>query len=205
MADVVMDLHSGGRSLRFHPMTTMTEDEFRGSGSGPRRARMFDAMLAWNADFHLTTGSVGSGPGLLAAEAERQGKVVITSELGSGAPTKATLHVAERGLRNALRRLGLLPGLVESRSSLGLTETVQLRATSVDCYALAPMSGLFEPTVEPGERVMAGQQLGRLHDHEHANRAPEPVAAGLAGVVAAVRNMPSTRQGDVVAVVGEVR
>jgi N2-acetyl-L-2,4-diaminobutanoate deacetylase len=199
-ADIVVDLHSGGRSIRFHPMTTMTD----GPMDEPRRERMLGAMLAWGADFHLVAGVVGSGPGLLPAEAERQGKVVLTSELGGGgSATTGTLRVAEDGLRNALRHLGVLDGEVVSRASRGLPETVVLRGTNLDGYVFAPASGLFEPAVEPPEQVIAGQLLGRLHWHEHPNRPPEDIVTPIDGVVAAVRVMPSTRAGDVLAVVTE--
>jgi len=200
LADIVIDLHSGGRSSRFHPMTTMTDgpDE-------PRRARMLEAMLAWGADYHYTAGAVGAGPGLLPAEAERQGKVVLTSELGGvGEATTATLSVAEEGLRNALRQLGVLEGAVRSRASQGLPETVLLRATDASNYAIAPSSGLFELKVAPPERVEAGQTLGRVHSYEHPGREPETIVAGTSGVVAAVRSMPGVRQGDVLVVVADV-
>lgn len=198
--DVVVDIHSGGRSLLFHPMTTMTEDD----SEGERRRRMIDAMLSWNADYHMSYAGVG-GTGLLPAEAERQGKLVVTTEMGGGGFfTRAVLDVAERGLRNVLRHLGILEGEVETRASLGLPETVILRSTGPENYALAPASGLFETCVHPGDAVVAGQVVGRLHFPERPDWRAEPLTTEIDGIVAAIRAMPATRQGDVVATVAEV-
>jgi predicted deacylase len=200
LADTVFDLHSGGRSLRFHAMTTMIEVP----DDDARRRRMLDAMLAWNLDFHMTY-AAAPGSGLLPAEADRQGKVVITTELGGGGQlTKATLGLAERGLRNVLRHLGHLDGEVESRASMGLRETVQLSGTSPDSHVVAPSSGVLELLVDPAEPVVEGQTVARVHPPEHLEREPDPVINQVTGVVAAVRALPSTRQGDVVAAIAEV-
>ena len=70
-------------------------------------------MLAWNSDYHYLYVDI-AGHGLLPVEAERQGKVVITTELGGGGVVTAAVHrLAERGLANVLRHAGILEGEVE--------------------------------------------------------------------------------------------
>ena len=78
MADVVMDLHSGGRGTRFVPMAHM-----RLVADRAQRRAMLEAMLAFNTDLHMLYSDV-TGVGLLVAEAERQGKLVVSTELGGG-------------------------------------------------------------------------------------------------------------------------
>ena len=199
--DIVVDVHSGGRSLLFHPMTTMTRS---GTEAPERRRRMIDAMLAWNADFHMTYDGAGQ-TGLLPGEAERQGKLVLTTEMGGGGFFTADLIAdVKRGLRNMLRHLGVLAGAVETRASLGLPETVFLRSSSAGGDVLSPGSGIYETTVHPGEHVTAGRPVGRLYDLEHPDRPAEEIPSPVDGVVAAVRAMPATRPGDVLATVAEV-
>ena len=72
-------------------------------------------MLAWNTDFHFLYVDV-AGHGLLPVEAERQGKVVVTTELGGGGVVTADVHeLAWSGLENVLRQAGILEGEVETR------------------------------------------------------------------------------------------
>ena len=44
---------------------------------------MLEGMLAWGSDYHFLYIDV-NGSGLLPVEAEQQGKIVITTELGGG-------------------------------------------------------------------------------------------------------------------------
>lgn len=198
LADVVFDMHSGGRSLRFVPMA-----HARLVADRAQRRRMLEAMFAFNTDLHMLYSDV-TGVGLLVAEAERQGKVVVSTELGGGGiVTRQSIDVGRRGLANCLRHLGVIAGEVETRASLGLPPAILASALEEHSYARAPISGLCEPVVEPGDRVRAGDRVARLYRPEEPHRAPEAILAGVGGVVCAVRPLAVTRQGDCVAVVGE--
>lgn len=197
VSDVVVDLHAGGRSLVCLPWSEMhlVEDP-------AQRGKMVDGMLAWNLDWHFVYIDV-AGQGLLVGEAERQGKVVISTELGGGDFVSRELHDrAQRGLRNALRTVGALEGEPVDRAGLGLPPSTILRATDRADYVLAPSPGLFEPLVDLGATVQAGQPLGRLHDPRRPDRDPEHVAADGAGIVCAIRALAATDQGDCVVVIG---
>jgi predicted deacylase len=196
-ADVVVDLHSGGRSGLCPPWSEMhlVDDP-------AQRRAMLEAMLAWNTDVHFVYVDV-AGSGLLVGEAERQGKLVVSTELGGGGHVTAAVHrVAARGLRNVLRHAGLLAGEVETRASLGLEPARILRATEADDYVFAPEAGLWETFVDPGERVEPGQPVGRLWFVERPERPPETVTAPTGGVVCVVRAIATTGQGDNLVVVG---
>src|SRR4051812_41292800 len=196
-ADVVVDMHSAGKNgmcPAWSEMHLVDDPE--------QRRRMVDGMLAWTADVSVVYIDI-AGSGLLVGEAERQGKVVVSTELGSGAHVTAAVHrVAGRGLRNVLRHFGVLAGAVETRASLGLPETLILRATDEADYLLAPESGHFETFVDLGDRVERGQPVGRIHFLERLDREPETVHARTPGIVCALRAVALTEQGDNVAVVG---
>ena len=198
LADAVCDIHSGGRSLLCLPWSEIHLVDDRA-----QRAAMLEAMLAWNTDYHFVYINI-AGAGLLVDEVERQGKVVVGTELGGGGHVTARIHrLAAQGLANFLRHAGVLSGPVETRASLGLGDPVILKAVETDDYLLAAESGLFETLVELGESVTAGQTVGRIHFLERPDRTPVDVAAKTSGVVCAIRAVATTGQGDCVVVIGQ--
>lgn len=199
MSDVILDIHSGGRTLMFLPWS-----EIHYVSDAAQRRAMVEAMLAWNTDYHCVYIDI-AGTGLLVGEAERQRKIVVGTELGGGGHVTAQVHrLARDGLGNVLRHFGVLAGEAQTRAELGLPPATILRATERDNYLLAPESGLFEILVCLGERVEKGQAVGRIHFLERPDRPPESILARNAGIVCAMRAIAPTRVGDCVVVVGEV-
>jgi predicted deacylase len=196
LVDVVVDIHSGGRTGLCLPWS-----EMHWVDDAAQRRSMADAMLAWNTDWCCVYIDV-AGTGLLVGEAERQGKLVVSTELGGGGHVTAAIHrLARSGLANVLRHVGVLDGEVETRESLGLASQTLLMATESDNYLLAPVSGLFETLVDLGARVSAGDVVGRIHSLERPELEPEPVVARTDGIVCVVRAIATTDQGDNVVVV----
>jgi predicted deacylase len=193
-ADVVVDMHSGGRSGLCPPWS-----EMHWVDDAAQRRAMAEAMLAWGTDYHFVYIDI-AGSGLLVGEAERQGKVVVSTELGGGGHVTAATHrISQSGLANVLRHVGVLPGEVTVRE----TPPTIVDATSVDNYLLAPESGLWETFVDLGDRVEPGQQVGQIHFLERPDREPAPVHAITGGVVVVVRAIATTAQGDNVVVIGK--
>ena len=198
LSDVVIDMHSGGSSSWYVPVSHMHVVD-----DPAQRRAMLEAMQAWNTDFHYLYIDI-AGTGLLAVEAERQGKLVVATELGGGGHVPAAVHrIAQRGLANVLRHLGVLVGEVETRASLGLPEAIILDARNPANYLMAPESGLWETLVDPGDPVEAGQPVGAIHFLERLDRRPELVTAPLDGIVVKIRAMSVTEQGDNVIGLGQ--
>ena len=198
LADLVCDLHSGGRSMRMLPWS-----EIHLVADRDQRNRMIDAMLAWNTDYHFAYIDV-AGSGLLVGEAERQGKTTVGTELGGGgAATVAVQRLADAGLRNMLRQSGVLAGAPRTRAELGKPAATILKALDARDYLWAPESGLFEPAVELGDQVAVGAIVGWLHALERPEAPAAAITAPLAGTVCALRAIAGTRQGDGVAVLGQ--
>ena len=86
LADVVIDMHSGGRSAWFLPCSHMHVVD-----DPAQRRAMLEGMEAWCSDWHFLYIDV-NGHGLLPVEAENQGKLVITTELGGGGRVPAPVH-----------------------------------------------------------------------------------------------------------------
>jgi N-alpha-acetyl-L-2,4-diaminobutyrate deacetylase len=197
IADVVVDMHSGGRSGLCPPWS-----EMHWVDDAEQRRQMVNGMLAWNTDVHFVYVDI-AGTGLLVGEAERQGKIVVSTELGGGGHVTAATHrIAASGLANVLRHFGVLTGEAHSRESLGLDPPVIVRATEAENYLLAPDSGLWETLVDVGQHVEPGELVGRIHFIDRPDREPSPVHAANGGFVCVVRAIATTEQGDNVVVVG---
>ena len=193
-ADVVIDMHSGGRTAWFLPCSHMHVVE-----DADQRRAMLAGMQAWNSDYHFLYIDV-NGSGLLPVEAEDQGKLVITTELGGGGRVPAPIHeLAWSGLTNVLRHLGVLEGEVVKRE----TPAVILDGRDTTNYVIAEEDGIFEGVLEPGDAVKAGDPVGRLWFPDRIDRAPTVLRAPLDGVVAVVRAIPVTEAGDNVFVTGQ--
>jgi len=198
LSDVVIDIHSGGRSMEFVPCSTMHLLADRA-----QRRKMLDAMLAWNSDFCFLYADI-AGTGLLPVEAENQGKIVVTTEMGGGECVPADVHrITQSGLRNVLIHLGALKGREQTRAKLGQPPAILTQALHREDYLLAPESGIFEICLDLGTQVKRGQTVGFIHHLERPDRAPEPLVAQSAGYLITIRAPCLTQQGDCVAVIAQ--
>jgi predicted deacylase len=197
MADVVIDMHSGGRSAWFLPCSHMhvVDDPIQ------RRA-MLEGMEAWCSDWHYLYIDV-NGNGLLPVEAENQGKLVITTELGGGGRVPAAVHrLAWSGLNNVLRHVGVLEGEAHTRASLGLAPAVIIDGRDPRNIVVSPEDGMWEAMLEPGDPVREGEPVGRLWFIDRPDRPPELLHSPCDGYVVVTKAIPVTEQGDSVFVVG---
>lgn len=197
-ADVVYDLHSGGRTTHYWPMSHMrrVEDPVQGRA-------MLEAMKAWNSDFHMLYINV-AGTGLLPDTAADMGKLVVTTELGGGGYIPpATNRFAIEGLRNSLRQVGVLAGDVVDRAALGKPPARILSSLEPSNYVFAPQSGLVELMVSPGDAVDKTHLLARMHSIEEPWARATEIRAPNAGYVCATRAITVTTQGDMIAVLGQ--
>lgn len=197
LADIVVDIHSGGRTgmcLAWSEMHPVADPD--------QRRRMVGGMLAWNTDWHVIYIDI-AGTGLLVGEAERQGKTVVSTELGGGGSVSREIHdIGQSGLHNVLRHFGVLDGEVQTRESLGKPPATILKATDLADYPLAPETGMFETLVHLGQEVHEGQTLGLIHFLERPDRDPVEIDAASSGVICSVRAISATQQGDNVFVIG---
>ena len=194
LSDVVIDLHTGGRSMDFYPCAHMHLVEDR-----EQRRQMVAATLAYNTDFAFLYADI-AGTGLLPVEAENQGKIVVTTEMGGAEPVTAAVHrLCQSGLRNVLVHLGVLRGKKKTRQDLGLPPTRWVQSLDREDYRFAPESGIFESMVDLGAEVSANQVVGQIHFLERPDREPAAIIAPSAGVLLAARAPSLVNQGDCVA------
>jgi N-alpha-acetyl-L-2,4-diaminobutyrate deacetylase len=194
MSDVVIDMHSGGRTAWFIPCSHMHVVD-----DPAQRKAMLEGMQAWNSDYHFLYIDV-NGNGLLPVEAEDQGKVVITTELGGGGRVPAPVHeLAWSGLTNVLRHVGVLEGEVVRRD----TPAVILDGRDQRNYVIVDEDGIFEGLLEPGAAVQAGDPVARLWFPDRLDREPTTLRAPLDGVLACIRSIPASEAGDAAFTLGQ--
>jgi N-alpha-acetyl-L-2,4-diaminobutyrate deacetylase len=192
-ADLVADIHSGGRTLEFVPFAAchLLPDK-------DQEARSIAAMEAFGAPYSMTMLELDA-VGMIDTAAEELGKVFVTTELAGGGTTRPeTVAIAERGLRNLLIHQGVLRGEPERVSS------VRLDMPDGDCFVTSEHEGLVEPCVGLGDPVAKGDTVARIHDLTRTGVPAAEYRARRGGVLAG-RHFPGRiGMGDCLGVVAEV-
>ncbi|QCP00144.1 succinylglutamate desuccinylase [Arthrobacter sp. 24S4-2] len=190
LADFVMDIHSGGIASEYVPSA------FVYHGPTPELwAQKTAAVAAFNAPYSVVVQPMLKS-GSISGAADRAGVPMISTELGGGGTV--SLRILERartGLRALLGHWGLLaigqpPGHARERATV--LPGAQSPVRWVELTPLSPvnstMAGLFEPTVELGQSVAAGDVVARVHSVEELDRPSKEFFAPIDGVVAIVRH-----------------
>jgi N-alpha-acetyl-L-2,4-diaminobutyrate deacetylase len=190
MADLVLDMHSGGKTLEFLPFAAAHR-----LADKAQEARCVAAMEAFNAPYSMMLLELDA-VGMYDSAAEEMGKIFVSTELGGGGTARpGTIGVAQRGVRNVLRHAGIIAGPAERR------ESVRLDMPDGACYVTCEQGGLIEFCVELGGAVRRGDRIARVWDLERSGRAPVDYEAGRDGILAG-RHFPGLVQsGDTIAVV----
>ena len=191
MADIVVDLHSGGGSLDYLPFVAATL-----TGDRQRDRRAVALMRAFGGPYGHLWPDDGSSATATGA-AVRQGCIAIGGEFGgAGMVTPQRLAAVERGLANLLAAAGALPGRAVAKA----TEPMRpMHCEGEALYAFAPDYGVFVPAVSLGCEVAAGDPAGEVHSLEHPERAPQSVRFRAAGLVCCLRAMGRVEPGDCLA------
>ena len=190
MADIVLDIHSGGRTLDFLPFAAVHVLEDK-----EQEARCVAAMEAFNAPYGVMLLELDS-IGMYDTSAEQMGKTFVSTELGGGGSASAqTVAIAKRGVRNLLKHVGVLAGEIERAPS------VLLDMPDQRCFVTSETTGLLEMCVDLGDRVRAGDLIARVHDVERTGARPVEHRAGIDGTLTG-RHFPGlVAIGDVIGVV----
>ncbi|MCB5202454.1 N(2)-acetyl-L-2,4-diaminobutanoate deacetylase DoeB [Neorhizobium sp. T786] len=189
-ADIVLDFHSGGRTLDFLPFCAahVLPDK-------SQEARAFELVRAFSAPYSMKMLEIDA-VGMYDTAAEEMGKIFITTELGGGGTATAkSAGIAKRGVMNLLRYAGIVAGPVEAGS------TTWLDMPDGDCFSFSEENGLIEFTVDLGESVKRGDIVARIYQTGRTGAPPSEIRAKMDGVLCA-RHFPGlVKAGDCVSVV----
>ncbi|MEZ5667640.1 MAG: succinylglutamate desuccinylase/aspartoacylase family protein [Alphaproteobacteria bacterium] len=192
MADVFIDLHSGGSSLDFIPSAFLErspDPELRRRGEAAVRA--YGAPLAVVAD---TLGEARTSTATAAA----RGMIALGSEMGGGGVVDPeALAICRRAVRNLLVHFAVADGPAASPAYDGPLYEISGHASHV----YAADDGVFVPADRLGTSVSAGQPAGAVHFLTDPGRAPEPLVYGQSGLLICHRAIGRVEAGNCVAVV----
>ncbi|MGS4887109.1 N(2)-acetyl-L-2,4-diaminobutanoate deacetylase DoeB [Roseibium sp. MB-4] len=193
MADIVLDYHSGGKTLDFVPFAAAHVLDNK-----DQQAACVAAMQAFNAPYSATMLEIDS-IGMLDTAVEQKGKVFVTTELGGGGTATArSIGMAKKGARNLLKHAGILSGELE------LNPSVTLDMPDGDCFVFCEHSGMIEPVIDLGDEIAEGEVIARVWQTERSGAAPIEYRAKRSGILMA-RHFPGlVKMGDCLAVVAKV-
>ncbi|SDA90869.1 N(2)-acetyl-L-2,4-diaminobutanoate deacetylase DoeB [Sinorhizobium sp. NFACC03] len=193
LADIVLDFHSGGKTLDFLPFCAahILPDK-------AQETKAFDLVSAFGAPWSMKMLEIDA-VGMYDTAAEEMGKVFITTELGGGGTATArSAAIAKTGVANVLRAAGILKGTVEGG------ETTWLNMPDGNCFCFAEDGGLIEPFVDLGDAVKSGQIVARVYPVGRTGADPLDVRAKMDGILVA-RHFPGlVKSGDCVSVLATI-
>ncbi len=197
LADYVLDLHAGGRTLDFVPFAAIHV-----LPDAAQQARCEAAMRAFGAPYSMRMLELDS-VGLYDTAVEEAGKVFVSTELGGGGSASVrSVAVAERGVRGFLQHAGVLAR--DETAGHAQRTTTLLDMPDGTCYTTSEHNGLLELCKDLGEWVDSGEVIARIHDATRTGVPPVEYRAQRGGMLAA-RHFPGlVRIGDTVAVVADV-
>lgn len=188
MADYVMDMHDGGKTLEFVPMcaTHVLEDK---AAQAVGKA----AVDAFCAPYSCELVEIDT-LGMWDTTVEESGTIFITTELGGTGTTRPDWsEMADRGVRNVLKHWGVLAGEPE------LVETTQLVVPEEGAYITSTVDGLIEWLVVLGDPITTGQPIAVVHDPRVLGNDPVTFTATMDGILA-MRHFPGlVKMGDSIA------
>lgn len=193
MADIVLDFHSGGRTLDFLPYCAahrLPDKE--------QERRSFELVEAFGAPYSMAMLEIDA-VGMYDTAAEEMGKVFVTTELGGGGSASArTAGIAKRGVRNLLIGAGILKGSIEAAT------TAWLDMPDDNCFSFAEDGGLIEFVKDLGDALQAGETVALIYPTGRTGLAPSEVRARMDGVLAARHYPGLVKPGDCVSVLARV-
>jgi N-alpha-acetyl-L-2,4-diaminobutyrate deacetylase len=196
MADLVLDVHSGGKTLEFLPFAAYHELENK-----QQQAECEAATRAFAAPWFVSLIEIDAA-GMYDTQAESMGKVFVSTELGGGGSTNPiTVAIAKRGVHNLLVHAGILQDdPIQSEQPM-----VQLDMQQDNAYVFSEHNGLLEPCVALGDPVNKGDLIARVYSTERSGVMPIEYHAGSDGIIMG-RHFPSLiKIGDFMNVIANVK
>jgi predicted deacylase len=192
-ADYLVDLHAGDGNEALRPYVYMPV-----TGDAQLDAAARGMALAFGLD-HIVIDAVRIKPHeatqFVDQTALARGVPAITTETGQlGQNDDRSIALAEHGILNLMRHLGMLEGMPEPNSGV-----VWLKDYRV---IQSPVTGVFRAAVRDGYAIAEGGLLGELYDPFGAKIAD--VRAPFAGIVNYVVGTPPAVEGQPLAMISRI-
>lgn len=195
-ADYYVDLHTGGTRLRVLPMVGYTlHRDPRVLDAQRRMARAFGLPIIWGTDPTLNGRS-------LSVARDANVPAIYAEYQGGGACDPAGVEAYVDGCLNVLGELAMMDRPRPRFSIVPIVvEDDRPGAGHMQVNHPTPCEGFFQPAIELGRIVKAGDMLGTVSDVP-GDRV-EPIRARYAGIVLVLHTFARVNEGDGVAVILE--
>jgi len=186
-ADHLIDIHSGGSSLYYHPTAILS------TVPDPialrERIDILNAIgLPKSLLYEMDTNSVYSS-----SAAARNKAIGVLLEIGGGGRISSE---SLRQLNNALLRYLHHLKVIQGTEEQALCPTRNFHIPSKDYYIHSRHEGLFQPEVNIDDQVESGQLAGWIHFPEDVTRHPQKLVFEKSATVISIRVPAKVIPGD---------
>jgi len=193
---VLLDIHAGGEVARF-PETA----NIHYLPEVAQRRAAEEAARGFGTKFIMVYQNATQG--LLTSLSEEMGKITVGTEMGWGRAVQARgVSMSKQGVLSSAIRYGQLRGEIPNWNCPA-AEQVLVDTSDPASSQLSPLEGLFEPTVELGQKVTKGQRVAWLHDFNRIDEAPLEILAPHDGYIICQAWCARVIQGQVITQVGK--
>jgi len=191
MAEIAIDLHSGGSSFYHWPTLLAAPPQ------DPAHKNRYMALVNAFAAPRTTIVDMLGEDRTYSAAAIRNGVWFLGGEFGGGAHCAPdSLTIVEDGLARLLHHLGVAPDLAPPPAG---ERTCYMKVFGRDHYVFAKASGVFESNFVLGQQVRRGDLAGYIHDLQTPWHTPEEVFFEGEGFVMCDRTYARVEPGDCIA------
>lgn len=193
MADFVLDIHSGGKTLDFVPFAAahILDDK-------AQQQACVAAMQAFNAPYSLMLEEIDN-VGMYDTAVEDQGKIFVSTELGGGGTATArSSKIALKGSRNFLIHAGILQG------ELALTPSQTLDMSADNTTVFCQRDGLVEFCVDLDQPINSGDVIARVWPLDRTGEPAQEYLAQASGILAGKHFPGLIKTGDFLALIAKI-
>ncbi|MCP4487393.1 MAG: N-alpha-acetyl diaminobutyric acid deacetylase DoeB [Gammaproteobacteria bacterium] len=196
LADAVMDIHSGGKTMMFSPFACYHQIPYTDVMQKARQA-----TLAFAAPISLELVELDA-EGMLDTAVEDMGKVFISCELGGGGTTTTqTVAIAETGVRNLLRHFGITQEQPQKLEDREAEPSRLLHMPDSACYIISNDAGIYETLLDLNSTVSQGDAIGQIHFPQKPEQNPVVYRAARDGSLIGRTHKALVESGDFLALI----
>ena len=198
LTDVLVDIHSGGKTMMFSPLSTYQNVPNIGVNQKAK-----EAALAFAAPICLEIVELDPD-GMLDTAVAKMGKIFVGTELGGGGTsTPTTISIAKTGIKNILAHFNIINEKPKTREEMGLKPIKQMQMPDPKSFTFSRDTGIYEALINLDTPVKIGDKLGQVHFPEKPQRNPVSYKAKIEGVLIGRVHKGLVYPGDFLALVAE--
>jgi predicted deacylase len=186
-ADYLLDIHSGGSSMRYRPTLLVARHE------NPVQQQKAMELLRALGFPRAVLYPESSNDSYSSSAARRNGVIGMTAEMaGGGSVDRDAMTLLYGALTSYLGACGVLRNPPVATPG----ETMFFQTTAEGCYLYARREGVFEPAAGVDDEVTAGQTAGWIHHPDVPLSAPHELHFDIGARVLSVRVPARVERGD---------